>query len=244
MLKDTKQAIRTKSTNWKAIAELERNKRLELQKKMNGLQDYHRHLEDEQVELLLTRIQKSENFSDNAARMIKQHEFKSNILEKENIRLKKMIYSKNAQMKEDEERIHKLSEASKGLFEELQLSREHIKSLEEKIYQLEHQHKISLQKAGNIVDDYFKYKFLDAGIPNAEVVLEPISKKSKDKLPQNPSDIDVNVNMDVDVDMIMNMNMNINQLDTDIDEQNSQHIFTIVDENFEKQLKFLENINL
>lgn len=243
MMKDTKQAIRTKSTNWKAIAELERNKRLEMQKKMNGLQGYHRHLEDEccqlekQAEILLTKIQKSENFSDNAARTIKQHEFKSNILEKENMRLKQMINSKNIQIKEDEERIQKLSDASKGLFEELQFSREHIKGLEEKIYQIENEHKISLQKAGNIVDDYFKYKFLDAGIPNAEVVLEPKIKKNKIQK----------------TDTIHNLDEELSQVSKDIDvEYTNSRMQThkghesenIVDEDFEKQLKFLENINL
>ena len=232
-MKDTKQAIRTKSTNWKAIAELERNNRMEIQKKMSGLQGYHKHLEDEccqlekQVELLLTKIQKSEGFSDNAARVIKQHEFKSNILEKENIRLKQMINSKNLQMQDDEERIQKLSNASKGLFEELQISRDHIKELEENIYHIEQEHKISLQKAGSIVDDYFKYKFLDAGIPNAEVVLEPKIQKPKTRIRALSSDMKT-----------------VDDISKEIEDQMLNKLTNLIDEDFEKQLKFLENINL
>jgi len=250
MIKDTKQAIRTKSTNWKAIAELERNRRMELQKKLSGLQGYHRHLEDEccqlekQSELLLTRIQKSESFSDNAARIIKQHEFKSNILEKENVRLKHMINSKNNQIKEDETRIQKLSEASKGLFEELQLSREHIKSLEEKIYTIERDHKISLQKAGDIVDDYFKYKFLDSGIPNAEVVLEPKIKKNKTRilaLSKNISSDDKQHNDEFAFEV--NTEILGNNIDIELGNPNFKKPAALADDDFEKQLKFLENMN-
>jgi hypothetical protein len=235
-MKDTKQAIRTKSTNWKAIAEIERDKRIEIQKRLTGMQGYQRHLEDECCQLekdkesLLSKIQKSENFSDDAARIIKQHEFKSNILDKENARLKQIINAKNSQINDDEERIHKLSEASKGLFEELQLSREHIKQLEINIYKMEQEHKLSLKKAGSIVDDYFKYKFLDSGIRDAEVVL------------------------DSQFGTLGKQEMNISILDSlpmfDDDELKPEVIESFApiaskpDDDFENQLKFLENINL
>ncbi len=180
-MSEKKQAVRS-SFDLKTLLKEETNNRKKLAIKVQELEQYVQHLEDSCCELekkndqSFMKMQRAEKNYDAIAKLNKQHEFKVQILDKENQRLKQLIDHKNQQIEQDEKRLDILSSSAKTFSNDLFTSKNTIRELEDKIALMAHEHNLALNKAQAIVDEYFKYKFLDLHLTDPEKSIADINK--------------------------------------------------------------------
>jgi|GEM_PF-5563201 len=259
-MNDKNQAMRSTNVNWRALIKDERKQRIELEKKQREDGEYIRHLEGRCSAFEREFEQKHLQFKKHEAVVVKLNEelkrkhLEIGIFEKENSRLKALISNKNQTIIEEGRRMDRLSKTSRKILDDLRTSQKKIKELNEHIQKLNRQHDIALKNAGMVVDEYFKNKFLEkkpATIEGQAQDSETNNSAARPDTNENPgqdsttlpSTSQFKVKAKDEVKAILTQIQN-NEFELDTSEGVEDEADEISDLDFEKQLQFLENINL